>query len=49
MKLIASLFVAGSLVVTGSAFAQNPPAKDGPNNPAVNDERKNSEAPVAGT
>ncbi|OYU92020.1 MAG: hypothetical protein CFE29_04050 [Bradyrhizobiaceae bacterium PARB1] len=48
MKPISNLIVAGALFVSGAAFAQNPPAKDGPNNGAVNTEQKNSNAPVAG-
>jgi hypothetical protein len=48
MKLLSSVIVATSLLAGGAAFAQNPPAKDGPNNSAVNTEQKNSNAPVAG-
>jgi hypothetical protein len=48
MKLLSSVIVATSLLVAGASFAQNPPAKDGPNNGAVNSEQKNSNAPVAG-
>jgi hypothetical protein len=36
-------------MLTGAAFAQNPPAQSGPNNNAVNSSgQKNSDAPVAG-
>ena len=48
MKLLQTMFVATALLTTASAFAQNPPAKDGPGNNAVNNEQKNSDAPVAG-
>lgn len=48
MKLLSTLFVASTLLSSASAFAQNPPAKDGPGNNAVNSEQKNSNAPVAG-
>jgi hypothetical protein len=37
------------LLVAGSAVAQNPPAKSGPGNSAINSpDQKNSAAPVAG-
>ncbi|MET0904568.1 MAG: hypothetical protein ABWY10_00725 [Tardiphaga sp.] len=48
MKLLSTIIVSASLLVSGAAFAQNPPAKDGPNNSAVNTDEKNSTAPVAG-
>lgn len=41
--------VCAALVVSTSAFAQNPPAQSGPNNNAVNSSgQNNSNAPVAG-
>ena len=44
-----ALIVCAALVVTTSAFAQNPPAQSGPNNNAVNSSgQNNSNAPVAG-
>ena len=48
MKLIKNLVVVSMLLTSAGAFAQNPPAKDGPGNNAVNSQQKNSEAPVAG-
>lgn len=48
MKLNYTIIVAGLLLSSAGAFAQNPPAKDGPGNNAVNNEQKNSNAPVAG-
>ena len=46
-RLLLVLFA--SLAVTAGASAQNPPAKSGPNNNAINSSgQKNSEAPVAG-
>jgi opacity protein-like surface antigen len=48
MKLITALIVSATLVASSGAFAQNPPAKNGPGNNAVNNEQKNSNAPVAG-
>jgi hypothetical protein len=44
-----ALIVCAALVVSTSAFAQNPPAQSGPNNNAVNSSgQNNSNAPVAG-
>jgi hypothetical protein len=44
-----TLMVCAALVVSTSAFAQNPPAQSGPNNNAVNSSgQNNSNAPVAG-
>jgi hypothetical protein len=48
MNPIKNLVVVSVLLTSASAFAQNPPAKDGPGNNAVNSQQKNSEAPVAG-
>jgi hypothetical protein len=43
------LVLCAGLMLTGAAFAQNPPAQSGPNNNAVNSSgQKNSDAPVAG-
>jgi hypothetical protein len=44
-----ALIVCAAVVISTSAFAQNPPAKSGPNNNAVNSSgQNNSNAPVAG-
>jgi hypothetical protein len=44
-----ALIVCAALVVSTSAFAQNPSAQSGPNNNAVNSSgQNNSNAPVAG-
>jgi hypothetical protein len=44
-----ALILCAALIVTTSAFAQNPPAQSGPNNNAVNSSgQNNSNAPVAG-
>ena len=44
-----ALIVCAALVMSTSAFAQNPPAQSGPNNNAVNSSgQNNSNAPVAG-
>jgi uncharacterized protein YdeI (BOF family) len=44
-----ALIACAALVVSTSAFAQNPPAQSGPNNNAVNSSgQNNSNAPVAG-
>jgi hypothetical protein len=44
-----SLFICIGLLVATTASAQNPPAKSGPNNSAVNSSgQNNSDAPVAG-
>lgn len=48
MKISKSLIAASFLLGSASAFAQNPLAKDGPGNNAVNSEKKNSDAPVTG-
>lgn len=48
MKLLTTVAVSTSLLISATAFAQNPPVKDGPGNKAVNSEQKNSNAPVAG-
>lgn len=48
MKLLKTIIVAASFATCAPAFAQNPPAKDGPGNKAINSEQKNSNAPVAG-
>jgi hypothetical protein len=43
------LVLCAGFMLTGAAFAQNPPAQSGPNNNAVNSSgQKNSDAPVAG-
>lgn len=42
------MFVAAALMISGAACAQAPAAKDGSGNNAVNNEQKNSNAPVAG-
>jgi len=43
------LILSAGLMLTGAAYAQNPPAQSGPNNNAVNSSgQKNSDAPVAG-
>ena len=48
MKRSFSFFARG-FMLTGAASAQNPPAKSGPNNNAVNSPgQNNSNAPVAG-
>ena len=48
MKRPLLVFCAG-LMMTGAAFAQNPPAQTGPNNNAVNSSgQNNSDSPVAG-
>jgi hypothetical protein len=44
------LILGAALMVTGSAFAQNPPAQSGPNNSAINSSgQNNSDKPVAGS
>jgi hypothetical protein len=48
MKTFRTALTAAALLASTCAFAQNPPAKDGPGNNAVNSEQKNSNAPVAG-
>jgi hypothetical protein len=48
MKRLSTIIVATALLASGAAFAQNPAAKDGPNNSAVNTGEKNSTAPVVG-
>jgi hypothetical protein len=48
MKRLSTIIVSAALFASGAAIAQNPPAKDGPNNSAVNTDQKNSNAPVAG-
>jgi hypothetical protein len=48
MKRLSTICVAAALLMTGAAYAQSPAAKDGPGNNAVNNEQKNSDAPVAG-
>jgi hypothetical protein len=48
MKFLSTAIVTATLLASTVAFAQNPPAKDGPNNSAVNTGEKNSNAPVAG-
>ena len=48
MKLFKTVILASALLTSASAFAQNPPAKNGPGNNAVNSQQKNSDAPVAG-
>ncbi len=48
MRLLLTAFAAVSLLASG-AYAQNPPAHDGPNNNAVNSSSgNNAGAPVAG-
>ena len=43
------IILCAGLLLTGAASAQNPPAKSGPNNNAVNSPgQNNSNAPVAG-
>ena len=43
------VMVAALALSAGAAFAQNPPAQSGPNNPAVNTKgTNNSDRPVAG-
>jgi hypothetical protein len=43
------IILCAGLIFTGAASAQNPPAKSGPNNNAVNSPgQNNSNAPVAG-
>jgi hypothetical protein len=43
------IIVAALALSAGAAFAQNPPAQPGPNNPAVNTSRtNNANQPVAG-
>src|SRR3954462_867040 len=43
------IILCAGLMLTGAASAQNPPAKSGPNNNAVNSPgQNNSNAPVAG-
>ena len=43
------LLACAGLILASAASAQNPPAKSGPNNNAVNSsDQKNSNAPVAG-
>ena len=43
------IMLCAGLMLTGAASAQNPPAKSGPNNNAVNSPgQNNSNAPVAG-
>src|SRR5712671_3602877 len=43
------IMLCAGLMLTGAASAQNPPAKSGPNNNAVNSAgQNNSNAPVAG-
>ena len=48
MKRLSTICVATAVLITGAASAQAPAAKDGPGNNAVNNEQKNSDAPVAG-
>ena len=48
MKRLSVICVATALLITGAAYAQASAAKDGPGNNAVNNEQKNSNAPVAG-
>ena len=49
MKRLVIFFAAASILVAAPSFAQNPPAKSGPNNSAVNSkDQNNSNAPVAG-
>lgn len=47
MKLLSTICVSLTLLASSAAMAQQP-AKDGPGNNAVNNEQKNSNAPVAG-
>ena len=42
------LFAAVGSLLAAPAFAQNPPAKSGPGNPAVNTQKGNDAAPVEG-
>lgn len=48
MKRLSTICVTASFLIAGAAYAQAPAAKDGPGNNAVNNEQKNSDAPVAG-
>jgi hypothetical protein len=48
MKRFSSICAAAALAASTAAYAQGPAAKDGPGNNAVNNEQKNSNAPVAG-
>ena len=48
MILLSTICVSLTLLASGAAMAQQPAAKDGPGNNAVNNEQKNSNAPVAG-
>lgn len=48
MKRLSAICVALSLTTSAVAYAQAPAAKDGPGNNAINNEQKNSNAPVAG-
>ena len=48
MKRLSTICAAAAFLVSGAAYAQAPAAKDGPGNNAVNNEQKNSDAPVAG-
>ncbi|QND69830.1 hypothetical protein [Tardiphaga robiniae] len=48
MNRLSPLCIAAALFVSGAVHAQAPAAKDGPGNNAVNNEQKNSAAPVAG-
>ena len=43
-----TIILATALLTSTVAFAQNPPAKSGPGNNAINSEQKNLTAPVSG-